>query len=364
MGITSVYYNVVLCLYFLVVVKLGWTERKFRNVRRWVHLGVLVVGLTMSLAIIPFVTPDWRWCYLNKPPFSESWLPGVFFFILPIGICMIAMTILMTFFVKYVRGVEGKSDKRKLSGNQPKRHSLARATFWQSFYFLAIFYTVWPIQFVAFLVPVVDSNYWVYLLAALFGPLQGFLNAMLVFSRDHKALSSYFLKRLQNIKERWSNMCGALFKSVTKNDSKATGKKSERSSCSGVDAKASPVSNGSAQPEIMHDPFRLQGEEKPSSANILVQGNADSLTGTGVLGSQHDFEGEHSPLQDCTLLDTCIGVDSVLLKDNNEPVQSDTCENDAILECAMNAGLLSDGEYVLYRDSIEFSQNAHLVDGG
>ena len=48
--------------------------------------------------------------------------------------------------------------------------------------------TVRPIQFVAFVVPTVASNYWIYLVAAIFGPLQGFLNAVVVFLRDRRAL--------------------------------------------------------------------------------------------------------------------------------------------------------------------------------
>ena len=55
-------------------------------------------------------------------------------------------------------------------------------------WFLAVFYAVWPIQFAAFLIPTVLSNYWIYLLAAIFGPLQGFLNALVVFCQDRKSI--------------------------------------------------------------------------------------------------------------------------------------------------------------------------------
>jgi hypothetical protein len=55
-------------------------------------------------------------------------------------------------------------------------------------WFLAVFYVVWPIQFVAFMVATAPSNYWIYALAAMFGPLQGFLNALVVFCRDRKSI--------------------------------------------------------------------------------------------------------------------------------------------------------------------------------
>ena len=47
---------------------------------------------------------------------------------------------------------------------------------------------VWPIQFAAFVIPTVPSNYLIYLLAAILGPLQGFLNALVVLCRDRKSI--------------------------------------------------------------------------------------------------------------------------------------------------------------------------------
>jgi hypothetical protein len=56
-------------------------------------------------------------------------------------------------------------------------------------WFLAVFYLVWPIQIAAFVVDTVPRNYWIYVLAAIFGPLQSFLNALLVFwCRDRKSI--------------------------------------------------------------------------------------------------------------------------------------------------------------------------------
>lgn len=103
---------------------------------------------------------------------------------------MLGMTVIMIMFVRYVRETEKTSKRRSLSGfgaEPAKRPSLASRTFWQSFYFLAVFYTVWPIQFMAFIAPLAEENYWIYLLAALLGPLQGFLNAAVVFYRDSKS---------------------------------------------------------------------------------------------------------------------------------------------------------------------------------
>jgi hypothetical protein len=65
--------------------------------------------------------------------------------------------------------------------------------------FLAVFYAVWPIQFAAFVVPTVPSNYWIYLLAAILGPLQGFLNALVVFCRDRKSIQRRLSQRIRKL---------------------------------------------------------------------------------------------------------------------------------------------------------------------
>ena len=189
-GTVSVYYNVLLCAYFLLVVKYDWTERKFSKIAKWVHLGAVAIGLIMAFAVIPFASPDWRWCYLGTPPQAASWLPGLFFFIIPVALCIVAMTVLTVIFVRRVQQVYRKTVAKSTreQGEIRRTGSLASRTFWQSVWFLAAFYAVWPIQFAAFVVPTVPSNYWIYLLAAILGPLQGFLNALVVFCRDRRSI--------------------------------------------------------------------------------------------------------------------------------------------------------------------------------
>lgn len=341
-GITSVYYNVALCLYFLFVVKYNWREQKFRNVIRWVHLGVLLVGLSMSMAVIPFVTADWRWCYLNKPPYYESWLPGVFFFILPIGICMLGMTVIMAFFVRYVHKVESKGKMRRFSESRPNRRSLANRTFWQSLYFLAVFYIVWPIQFVAFIIPLVEGNYWVYFLAALLGPLQGFLNALVVFSRDPKPR--------QEGRSRKSGLGGV----VRKLNLFLTCKQSESAqSNSGFrdwldrhkssQVKLSRFSSGEEQPKLPSMVLSTEGKEQVSST--FSHGNVNLSTAELAPAARQAIQSTSIP--DSVSSDTSMDCIEALA-DNSEPFE----ENVAILEYAVYAGILNDSENALYQDRI------------
>jgi hypothetical protein len=59
-------------------------------------------------------------------------------------------------------------------------------------------------------VPTVPSNYWIYLLAAILGPLQGFLNALVVFSRDRESIQ----RRVSQSTRKLLSRFGAIFTST------------------------------------------------------------------------------------------------------------------------------------------------------
>ena len=307
-GTVSVYYNVLLCAYFLLVVKYDWTERKFSKIAKWVHLGAVAIGLIMAFAVIPFASPDWRWCYLGTPPQTASWLPGVFFFIIPVALCILAMTVLTVIFVRHVQQVYRKTQSKSMhgkgQGKGSKRGSLASRTFWQSVWFLAAFYAVWPIQFAAFVVPTVPSNYWIYVLAAILGPLQGFLNALVVFSRDRESIQRRVSQSMRKLRSRF----GAMFTS--------TGSASEvvGAELAGVEESKQPVE------------YSVEGQEASQLKIDVGQLNrleAEEKTPEGALNGEG-------------------GVSVEALDESNE----------GLLEHAMNAGLLNDDDRELFRGTI------------
>ena len=307
-GITSVYYNVILCVYFLLVVKYNWTERKFNKVAAWVHLGVVAVGLTMAFAVIPFASPDWRWCYLGTPPQAASWMPGLFFFIIPVALCISAMTVLTVIFVRHVKQVYRKTQLTSMKRNGHKGRSLANRTFWQSVWFLAVFYAVWPIQFAAFMVPAVQHNYWIYVLAAIFGPLQGFLNALVVFCRD------------RNIIQR--RVSGCTRKLLSRIDTIFT--KTGSSEVVGAE---------------------LAGDRE---AEQTVEEAAQLGIGGSRLGSVEEEEKAPEGALDGEGDVSDAGLDK---------------RNQGLLEHAMNSGLLNDDDLQLFRRSIERIQSTRPVFG-
>lgn len=339
-GIISVYYSVVLCIYFILIVKYSWTERKFKKVRKWVHLGVLTVGISMSVAVIPFVAVDWRLCYVTKPPILQSWLPLIFFFLVPVGVCLLGMAILLAFFVKFVREVEGKTSSSRFSREDvPNRRSLTARTLWQSVQFLAVFYAVWPIQFVSLLVPVADHNSWLYFLAAILGPLQGFLNALVFFCRNgtstRRRIMSWFGKSwkgstsffgFRKEKQTGSSHMRWNYDWAGKHEPSKVGNCHE----------ANPVPPYLVEPTSefterkVHfdetsegtriDPLRVVAPEgclhRDSDGNLSIDENLFAKTSAGSLQGDEQFEGE------------------------------------AILEYAMNAGLLDESDCKFFHKSI------------
>jgi hypothetical protein len=299
-GITSVYCNVLLCVYFLFVVKYNWTERKFSKVAAWVHLGVVAIGLSMVFAVIPFASPDWRWCYLDTPPQAASWLPGLFFFVIPVALCIFAITVLTVIFVSYVQQVHRKTLSKCMKGkeNGHKGRSLESRTFWQSVRFLAVFYAVWPIQFAAFVVPTVPSNYWIYVLAAIIGPFQGFLNALVVFRRDKKSIQ----RRVSQFKKKLLSWFSAKF-----------------------------TNNGSSEEDLVK---REEAAQLGIGVGHLDRLEEEEKTPEYALNGKGDVSDE--------ALDT---------------------SNDGLLEHAMSSGLLNEDDLEMFRRSIERIQSGGLLLG-
>jgi hypothetical protein len=166
------YYNVVLSMYFLLIVKHDWQDRRFQVIGKYVHAGIIFVGLGLAFASIPYQEPNYRWCYVAWPPIGGSYTPGLVFFIVPVGLCILALTILTVMLVKHVNQVENKTRGKSLS-TKVSANSMASRTFWQSLWFLAAFYLVWPVLFATFIMPHVPENFWLLVVGSVLGPSQG-----------------------------------------------------------------------------------------------------------------------------------------------------------------------------------------------
>lgn len=254
---------------------------------------------------------------------------------------MLLMTALMILFVRYIRATETTSRRQSLRRiGEPKRRSLASRTFWQSLYFLAAFYTVWPIQFVAFLVPLVERNYWIYLLAAILGPLQGFLNATVVFYRDREALNS-----------RAFTSCGIGTFMKSKIHSLFTAKHEAQEHRTSSGFRSWFERQMSSQIHMVN----LSSEEQPTSLSNRDQKQPSYAVSRMV--RQSVAEGNPKASQISTL-------DSIVDTPCEEPSLQDLEmyeENVAIVEFAMDAGLFNDMDHALYQGRISSLESASTV---
>ena len=76
-------------------------------------MGVVAGGLIMAFAVIPFASPPRLGMVLPyellllKP--LLSYLPGLFFFLIPVALCIPTMTVLTVIFVRYVQQVDRRT---------------------------------------------------------------------------------------------------------------------------------------------------------------------------------------------------------------------------------------------------------------
>ena len=304
-GIVSGYYSLLLLVCFLLVVKYNWTERKFSKVACWVHLGIITLSLIMALAVIPFATPNWRYCYLE----SRGAL-NIVFYTIPVALCLLAMTVLTVIFVRYVKQVHRKTLSKSMKGQGKQRGSLASRTVRQSgVWFLAVFYLVWPIQFTTFVFPTVPRYYWIWVLTAILGPLQGFLNALVVFCRDRKSMQ----RRVSQSTKKLLSLFNTKFTSA-----------------------------GSGE---VVDPELAGGREAKQSVEYLVEREAaaQSEIGIGQLESLEEEEEEEEKTPEAASDDERDVLEEEGFDKNDE----------GVLQHAINAGLLNDDDSKIFRESIE-----------
>ena len=207
-----------------------------------------------------------------------------------------------------------------MKGKGKQKGSLANRTVWQSVWFLAVFYLVWPIQIAAFVVDTVPRNYWIYVLAAIFGPLQGFLNALVVFCRDRKS-----------IQRRAGEGIGKLMSQYSSTKSTFTGSNFFKASVEFAGGK-----EAKQPPEIP-----VTGEE------------ADQLE-IGV-GKIERVQEEKVEEEEKHTLEATVNVAG------NESDEASGETYEGLLEHAMNTSILTDDDRELFRASIERIENRRLI---
>ena len=217
LGYGSGFFNNALSSYYVLVVVRGMKGVQLQRFQKYL-LGIpLLCAFTLAFAGIPYYAPAWVGCYIVPYPYNDS-QEMMGFAVFPILLTSIISTSCQIRVYLKVRSQVRTSlkwkfskglSKLRLNGSQAKfgskgniaakgrkeekkekgRNSFAillstnaeSAVFWQSFFYLAAYYTCWPILVVGILHPT-NPNFSFWAALAFIGPLQGFLNC-LVFVR-------------------------------------------------------------------------------------------------------------------------------------------------------------------------------------
>jgi hypothetical protein len=238
LGFTSIFYNMSLSVYFLMVVRYGMKEHQIKKLRLWLHVPALVVGFALAFAGIPLYERLQFGCYIMPPPRAEDPRNLFIFTVVPICTAIVIATVNMVLVYWAVRkqmiiarkwqfGWDARQKQQQISAAsstrnedasfsfacrssdfsvrrnsdvsgesfQPRRRQTAiqkmeRQTFWQALFYLGAFYVTWPILLVANFCRPAQRSYGFMLVVVIMGPLQGFLN-FLVYARPR------ILKRME-----------------------------------------------------------------------------------------------------------------------------------------------------------------------
>jgi hypothetical protein len=228
LGYTSLFYNMSLSFYFLMVVRYGMKEYQIKKLQLWLHVPALVVGFGLAFGGIHRYQNDGWGCYIPPPPIAQDYRSILIFAVVPISIAIIIATVNMVLLYWAVRqqmiaarkwqfswaakqqqqvaksslsrnedaacalptnaDVSGESfqprspQKRLQYNRQSSIQIMERQTFWQALFYLGAFYVTWPFLLASQLIQSAQEIYPFTLVVLILGPLQGFLN-FLVYAR-------------------------------------------------------------------------------------------------------------------------------------------------------------------------------------
>jgi hypothetical protein len=136
LGLTSIFYNVSLSLYYLLVIVYGWREEALRKkIRPWLHGVPLLIGFGLAFAGIPFYGEADLVCYIYEtPPWGSIW-PPLGLLALPVGIAILIITTGMIAVYISVRKKSRAAQRWSLFGTTSE---LEQKVFWKAFWYVYI----------------------------------------------------------------------------------------------------------------------------------------------------------------------------------------------------------------------------------
>lgn len=66
LGLASIFYDLCLAGYFYLVIKHNWRERQFKRYLMYIHIMLLIIGLSFACSAIPYYGPKFGLCHLVR----------------------------------------------------------------------------------------------------------------------------------------------------------------------------------------------------------------------------------------------------------------------------------------------------------
>eukprot|EP00980_Cylindrotheca_fusiformis_P030169 scaffold24508_cov132-Cylindrotheca_fusiformis.AAC.3 len=233
LGYGSGFFNNSLSIYYVLVVVYNWKDHQLQNTRKWLLSLPVFASMCLAFGAIPFYQHDWVGCFIRPQPYTDH-RAATGFSIGPIVFTTVVSTVCQIRVYLSVRSTVRKAlrwsmDHRVRQGSarwqsqgsfnpqtndqqgsdSPRKsccqdaillqNNAESAVFWQSTFYLAVYYLCWPI--LAYAVENAETqNFGFWVAVGAIGSIQGFLNC-LVYVRP-RFVQWRRARRKQQVKQR------------------------------------------------------------------------------------------------------------------------------------------------------------------
>ena len=183
LGLSSMLYNMLVSIYFWLVICHNWKEHDFRRIRLWAHVVICGAGAALAFAAIPYVGANLAVCSLLIPPSTPTLWPATIFFTIPLS-CVVLISSLATGAVCWNVYMQQKTVQKWMAN---RNMDLTKKVFWQSFWYVIAFYVTIPWLLLNFYAEYRSSSTEVWVrrfFVAISSPSQGLLNSLVYFQRQ------------------------------------------------------------------------------------------------------------------------------------------------------------------------------------
>eukprot|EP00980_Cylindrotheca_fusiformis_P009410 scaffold2058_cov115-Cylindrotheca_fusiformis.AAC.3 len=243
LGYTSAFYNLVLTVYYVLVIKKGMRETQLQRLKYWFHVPTLLAGFGLAFAGIPYYDNIFLFCHIPPAVEQSSWWTSeegaeslslstedsndflTVFSIVPISIVFVVGGFNMIVIYHHVSKQDRTANRwrmgnrlahnspdaptsgqsssswsklprpRKKSGDVAPSNRLSKEVWWQAVFYMGSFLMAWPIYFYGTLNTLDEwENFPFWIACSAMFPLQGFWNAIVYF---RPRLFAYFRAKVR-----------------------------------------------------------------------------------------------------------------------------------------------------------------------